>query len=143
MMRHGCVLPGGTRSQSRAQGMPLTGVLPRSGYFEPVEGGPCRDVSDLRNNAERINKRIIERMSAPEKGSPEVSQILHEKSMDEVSSGSGKLIPLSNLRNGDLLVPRFAVDEGWRYKQGEWRRKERRHVAVEPASGRACAGETD
>ena len=131
------------------EGFPLVGVLPRSGMNAEVVPKEAACPSELRGRADNVNAATLERVCRDPGTDAEATQILHQKAYEEarararapreparaaapaaaparmqVAAGQATWVRLSDLPRGAILNPRFPVNEGWRWKESGWARKE-------------------
>ena len=109
-----------------AQGFPLIGKLPRSGTLPEVSYPLVEETrGSLLWQASWRNDGILSRVAASFVSDVEVAAELDAKSQSEVESGKASEVPLTEVVKRCVVTPRFPVDEGWRWKDDNWVRRER------------------
>ena len=107
-------------------GFPMSGYLPRSGTLRPVPNTtPALSVSQLRAGAPKHNEEMARRVQTSQLRDPGVISSFWDEIKSEVQSGKAAWLHTREALRSAVVTPRFAVDQGVRWKNGRRRRKVR------------------
>ena len=139
-------------------GLALLGTLTPTRAMPPAKPRVAETPEDLRAAAPDINKQMMQRVLNDHARDTEVADLLHQKGIDEacvlpqptqpgtiagsapqVNAGLARWRRISQLPEDAILTPRFAKDEGWKWKNGAWERRPPSADPPRPAGTCWCA----
>ena len=110
---------------SLAQGFPLAGYIPPSGTMCLSDAVSHTSPEELLEAAPGANASILQRVRDARPTDGRVAEGLEARTRAEVAAGQAEWRDLPSDLSGVVLSPRFAADEGWRFRDGQWSLKVR------------------
>jgi len=108
-----------------AQGFPVVGLVPASGAMRPTAVLDHESPAQLLAASPWANAGILDRTRGSCSRDSGVAGALQARTLAEVRAGQAEWRDLPSDLAGVVLSPRFAVDEGWRFRERQWSRKVR------------------